>query len=297
MDHQVGGKSQDKLPILAYRPNDWILKPLHCQTRGFREIAFYEAIQQAMEYDGTYNDDNYTLKHGSLLYHDFNLLKELASFTVPYHGIIINNSQLCTSRELKSEFIRLPSNTHLILSDMTKGFHRPNIMDLKIGRKTYEPDATLEKVQSQTQKYPQQEQFGFRIVGMRIYKYPNETEKGEYQILDKHTCRLLKNSGDFLNVFQSFFNGHNIAQTERKFLIQSVIRKLNELYEWFQKNKVYAFYASSILLIVEGDVHKSKRDTFDLKMIDFAHVRHHDGGDHDYIHGIVTISSLLEKLL
>lgn len=286
---------------MAFRPNDWILKPLHCQTRGFREIAFYEAIQQAIEYDDTYNDEKYTLKHGFLLYHDFNLLKELASFTVPYHGIITNNSQIYSSCELKSELVQLPSNTHLILSDMTRGFHRPNIMDLKIGRKTYEPDATLEKVQSQTRKYPQQEHFGFRIVGMRIYKYSNDTEKGEYQILDKHTCRLFKDSDDFLNVFQSFFNGHNmhhsLAQTERMFLIQSVIRKLNELYEWFQRNKVYAFYASSILLIVEGDRHTSKRDAFDLKMIDFAHVRHHDGGDHDYIHGIITISSLLEKLL
>lgn len=300
LDHQVGGKSQDKLPILAYRLNDWILKPLHCKDRGFREIAFYEAIQQALECNDTFSSDTKSTDIRDS-YHDYDLLKELASFTVPYHGIISTSSQISTTHELKTKFHFLPSNTHLILSDMTKGFYRPNVMDLKIGRKTYEPDATLEKIQSQIQKYPQQEQFGFRIVGMRMYKYLNDIHDGEYQTLDKHTCRSFKDSDDIVRVFRSFFNAqhthHPLTRNELVLLIQSIIRKLQELYQWFQKNKMYAFYASSILLVIEGDMNKLHRDSFDLKMIDFAHVRHHHGGDHDYIHGIVTISSLLERIL
>jgi 1D-myo-inositol-tetrakisphosphate 5-kinase/inositol-polyphosphate multikinase len=299
MEHQVGGKSQDKMPILAYRPNDWILKPLHCKYRGFREIAFYETIRQALECNDTCSDIRSTSTYSSC--HDYDLLKELASFTVPYHGVVITNSQISTTHELISELTFLPSNTHLILSDMTTGFYRPNIMDLKIGRKTYEPDATLEKIQSQTQKYPQQEQFGFRIVGVRMYKFLDDMSDGEYQTLDKNICRSFKESDDILCVFHSFFDPRNtyhpMKRVERVLLIQSIICKLQELYKWFQKNKRYAFYASSILLVVEGDIHKSQRDSFDLKMIDFAHVRHHAGGDHDYIHGLVTISSILERLL
>lgn len=41
-------------------------------------------------------------------------------------------------------------------------------MDIKIGRKTYDPKATEKKIQSETQKYPRMEEIGFRILGMQV---------------------------------------------------------------------------------------------------------------------------------
>lgn len=46
MRGQVGGVSFHKRPMLTLAP-DYVLKPLHLDDRGFREIAFYEALKLA----------------------------------------------------------------------------------------------------------------------------------------------------------------------------------------------------------------------------------------------------------
>lgn len=294
--HQVGGKSEGKAPILMFSKNV-ILKPTPCQQRGFREIEFYEALKEALAYKmhASEEKDKFNIRE----YHDLHLLRELANFTVDYHGI---TSIPQRTHKDSSNFNLLPVNTHIILSDISRIFHRPNIVDLKIGRKTYEPDASPEKIRSQTLKYPEQDKYGFRIVGMQIYNpWDQAADARGYQILNKEMCRQIKDDSSIMKILHSFFSTSDIMQKSKKDelrgLVIDIIRKLQTLDEWFHRNEFYAFIASSILLVIEGDTERLRRDSFDLKVIDFAHVRHHNAKDYNFMYGLSTLVSFLENIL
>ena len=56
----------------------------------------------------------------------------------------------------------------MILDDLTAGYEKPSVIDLKIGTKTWEDDAPQEKIDRESKKYPLQRTIGFRLTGMRI---------------------------------------------------------------------------------------------------------------------------------
>ena len=57
---------------------------------------------------------------------------------------------------------------YLKLEDVTRRFSRPCIMDVKVGRRSYDPLALLEKREQQIAKYPLMEEIGFLLLGMRV---------------------------------------------------------------------------------------------------------------------------------
>ena len=71
--------------------------------------------------------------------------------------------------------------------------------------------------------------------------------------------------------------------------------QLRPIRRWFTENDCLAFYASSLLLIYDGDA--SRGDATSSKMIDFGHVRREAGGDPGYELGLSTLISLLTSLL
>ena len=58
--------------------------------------------------------------------------------------------------------------TCLKLEDITCGFERPCIIDIKIGKRVWDDHALQDKIDREMKKYPCQEVIGFRIVGMRV---------------------------------------------------------------------------------------------------------------------------------
>jgi hypothetical protein len=62
----------------------------------------------------------------------------------------------------------LITDLYLKLEDVTHKFNKPCIMDVKIGRKSYDPFASSEKIQQQVSKYPLMEEIGFLVLGMRV---------------------------------------------------------------------------------------------------------------------------------
>ena len=72
---------------------------------------------------------------------------------------------------------------------------------------------------------------------------------------------------------------------------------LNELKKWLEENKLFAFYASSLLLVFEGENGISSSCNYNVKMIDFAHVRKERGGDTGYLYGIGKLMVILKSLL
>ena len=55
---------------------------------------------------------------------------------------------------------------------MTK-FHKPCIMDVKIGRRVWDDLADPVKIDREKKKYPFQDIIGFRISGMRVSEVGN----------------------------------------------------------------------------------------------------------------------------
>jgi Inositol polyphosphate kinase len=132
-------------------------------------------------------------------------LRRLKRFTPLYHGVVQVNC-----------------HSYLCLEDLTQGFAKSNVMDVKLGTQTFEPDAPHDKRLRELQKYPQQSEFGMRIVGMRVYNnqlyyhrpaavptiVPHFCLEGNgFQSFDKHFGRSLSTRDLLLSAFRIFFNG------------------------------------------------------------------------------------------
>ena len=78
--------------------------------------------------------------------------------------------------------------------------------------------------------------------------------------------------------------------------ISSLLVHLRPLVRWFEENKSLRFYASSLLIVYEGDM-SADTDVASIKMIDFGRVRREAGGDTGYMHGLSTLQSIFTDLL
>ncbi|GAB5363331.1 hypothetical protein AAMO2058_000873600 [Amorphochlora amoebiformis] len=77
----------------------------------------------------------------------------------------------------------------LELQDLTQGFSLPVIIDIKIGRRTWGPDATAAKIRSAKTKYPYQPLIGFRIVGIKRPEF-KPTERTQPLATHRHKYKM-----------------------------------------------------------------------------------------------------------
>ena len=54
------------------------------------------------------------------------------------------------------------------MDNIAHSFTKPNILDLKMGRVTYDPEATEEKKTHEVAKYPPLKDLGFQLTGMMV---------------------------------------------------------------------------------------------------------------------------------
>ena len=57
------------------------------------------------------------------------------------------------------------------MENLATGIENPSVVDFKMGRITYDPDASAEKISRQKMKYPPVENIGFQLLGMRVGTY------------------------------------------------------------------------------------------------------------------------------
>jgi len=250
---------------------------------------------------------------------EVDLLRRLSSFTPDYYGII--GQPTSTSYEITSE-------SYLLLGNLTVNFKKPCVMDLKMGRKTYERDAHYTKKERECLKYEQQAEFGFRIVGMRFYDpaHVDADEEG-FVFLDKHFGRSLASTDEVVDAFRTFFKTRNTPENEQRLaealennksvfeinelkkqwrickdeyrteIITDLIEQLQCIQTWFEDNDRYCFRSSSLLFVYEGDMSQVNRDVSVVKMIDFTHVQRRKAIDEGYLHGVHNVLSMFEKLI
>lgn len=194
-----------------------ILKHVQCPPKGQRELDFYNEV-----FMGDSTDD---------------ILLELQPLVPRFHGVIHGEKN---GSMAKHQFLKLENL-------MTK-LSKPCIVDIKMGRKTYDPEASPEKVALEIAKFPPVMQLGYQFSGMLKF----DIDKNKMVKYDKYFCKSLTEKSMIVDGLGEFFLQ---GKHHRKDCIQLVIDKLKRIEKWFLKQKKYAFYASSLLIVYDASVH------------------------------------------
>ncbi len=76
------------------------------------------------------------------------------------------------------------------------------------------------------------------------------------------------------------------------------IAQLQQLEQWFQTQREFFFYSSSVLIIYEGDAESPEQARVTIKLVDFAHTFASDGRkDNNFVAGITALIDGLTNVL
>lgn len=192
-----------------------------------------------------------------------------------------------------------PSREYIALDDIASGFSKPNIMDVKIGRRTWGPGATLKKQKEEDSKYRGTKYpFGFSIVSMIVNSIADDNVS---KIYDKSFGKELATK-DVQCVPRIFFEVSRSGCITA--LIDTVISKLESILNFFTHQRKYELRASSLLIAYDACCvrnYLSNRNMDLLRMgvnvrvIDFAHITSSDGKlDENFIHGLTNLIQLFK---
>ncbi|KRX15431.1 Inositol polyphosphate multikinase [Trichinella nelsoni] len=274
--YQIAGHHPSTKPecigVLVYEDEEKVLKPLQPKPRGEVEKGFYENI---------WNDDHVGERR--------QLILELRKFVPKFYGI-----ETLPIKEKCHDRFAFTVHSFLVLDNLLKFYRQPCVMDVKIGRQTWEPAATLQRVQYELKKYPIIHKIGFRFLGMSVYRELNN----ERITKDKEWGKTLYPE-HFNDVFSTFFHTDNIHATTVK-RVEGILMEVKAIEKWFQRQRLFAFYSSSILLAYEGEASSTsitaKKPS--VHMIDFTHVYDDtDKNDENYIFGLKNFIFYLENYL
>jgi 1D-myo-inositol-tetrakisphosphate 5-kinase/inositol-polyphosphate multikinase len=167
---------------------------------------------------------------------------------------------------------------YLALENIVKDMDNPSIMDVKMGTRLYDDEATPEKrdkminlVNTTTSKT-----IGFRISGIKVFK------EGNYKVYGKDFGKSLTEDtiGQGINYFLL-----NNAVCKHKFTdrlkeIEEIVRGLN-----------LRLYSTSLLFVYEGS-------RCDIRLIDFAHSYPNRDGEPDdgFLLGVHNLIRIITNL-
>jgi hypothetical protein len=214
--------------VLTSAAQPLVFKPLQSGKRGEAELAFYELIAQRSPQDP-------------------------ASFLPRYHGLAVQGS---------------PAPCYfLVLEDLARPFHRPSILDVKVGVQTWGEDAPPAKAAAERAKFPLQQRVGFRVTGMRVW----QPVAGAYKEHGRAFGYALTEE-TLHAAFREFLHDGARVRSEA---VPPLLSRLRALEAWFAVQADFRFYGSSLLFLYEGEEGEAGPTrpavAVDVRLIDFAH--------------------------
>ncbi|KAJ9138457.1 Kinase [Pleurostoma richardsiae] len=154
---------------------------------------------------------------------------------------------------------KIVTDTAVVLENAAFGFRRPNILDVKLGKRLWADDAPLEKKRrfDKITAETTHRDLGFRIAGMRVYKGaedPAELDEEDYRIYDKDYGRVHVHNGNIVDAFRKFiFNPTAGIDTEIGRAVADAFRRDLERVRDILEKEESRMYSSSLLFVFEGD--------------------------------------------
>lgn len=177
-----------------------------------REIDFYEKVKNS----------------------DDPVYKSLSKLIPKYCGI----RELC----LFNETVQF-----LALGNTTSGMSEPCVIDIKIGKRTWDPLAGANKRASEDKKYAESKSaYGFSITGFRMIDVMTKCLK----VFDKNDGKNL-NSETVVEALKTFLNIAPDRPPCRNLLIM-LLTSLWKILAFFRTQKLLRFYSSSVLIVYDA---------------------------------------------
>ncbi|CAG4944586.1 unnamed protein product [Parnassius apollo] len=192
--------------------NGRVLKPIlkECQKR---EVEFYERLATTSDPD----------------------LIQLRKFVPKYFGV-------------KKFTYNGHEQDYIILEDLTERMLEPCIMDVKIGKRTWDPLATVEKRKKEDSKYKMcKQEFGFCIPGYQVYKLST----GKLQKYNKEYGKKLH--GEMvIAAIRNYLNTSGASGAACRALLLQQLVALWALQRWAATPRALRLVATSLLLVYDA---------------------------------------------
>ncbi|KAF8394451.1 hypothetical protein HHK36_020659 [Tetracentron sinense] len=269
-DHQVAGHQalDGKLgPLID--DSGRFYKPLQNDERGSKEVAFYTSFSS-----------------------NTRIPDHIRRFFPIFHG-----TQLLEASDGSGLY------PHLVLQDLVSNRIHPSVIDLKIGSRTWDPEASEDYIQKCVKKDRKSTSLplGFRISGLQTYE---SKESGFWKPNKKYIQGLTVE--DVRLVLRKFVSSNPSLDSDPDCLFAStvyggsngILAQLLELKAWFEDQTIFHFSACSVLMMYDKSVLEGMRSGADVKLVDFAHVVEGKGViDHNFLGGLCSLIKFISEIL
>ncbi|KAM3752210.1 hypothetical protein ACB098_04G171000 [Castanea mollissima] len=271
-DHQVAGHraGDGKLGPLIDDSGKFY-KPIQSDGRGSKEVAFYTSVS------------SYT-----------NIPNHIRRFFPIFHGTKLIEASDGSGQQ-----------PHLVLQNVFSGYLNPSIMDIKIGSRTWYPQASEEYIQKCFMKDRESSSLalGFRISGLQIESKGSGFWKPDSKLIRKFTAEEVR------LVLRQFVSSNSSADSgvdpDCTFVSTvyggsgGILAQLLELKEWFEHQTILHFYSCSVLMLYDKEsVVKEASSGAEIKLVDFAHVFEGNGViDHNFLGGLCSLINFISEIL